>query len=145
MSARFIIRNEDWLATLAELCPVYDDLDAVGVLTTAILGDDGDPGHSIIDGPCDIAADLLADAANEGEVDGYRIIIHPSGNLADPWLASNIERVSYRDDIDTPAKPGDSWSYDTAAIIRHAVEVANNLLAWSEYPRGGTGNEGGSR
>jgi hypothetical protein len=126
---RFTVTDTEALRELAELCPVYDDQDAVGVLTTAILGTDHARG--LIDGPCSIATDLLADHAHEGRVDGYRIFIRPFEDPDAPWIASNILRTEDRD-REVPAEPGGSWSYDTAAIIRDAVKIANDMLAWSE-------------
>jgi hypothetical protein len=133
-AGRFWI-DEGALAELAELCPVYDDQDAAGVLTTAMLGSDGDQAHAVIRGGCEIAADLLADHAEHGEVDGWRIIIHPSSDLDAPWIASHIFRVSDLDRMQaSPDEPYDDreGSYDTAEIIRETVRTANEMLKWSE-------------
>jgi hypothetical protein len=77
-----------------------------------------------------LAVELLADA--DGELDGYRILIHPTSDPADPWIASNIERVSDREPLDQPT--GSGGIYDTAEIIRDAVKIANDPLACGMYP-----------
>ena len=108
--------DESRLADAAGRYEIETDHDALLALEAVILGDgDGGP---MLAGPCEVAIDLLADA--DGELDGYRIILHPDAGEATPWLASSIQRVSYHR----------SDGRDTAGIIRDLVRVANSLLAW---------------
>ena len=110
--------DDSRLADVASRYEIETDHDALLALETVILGD-GDSGP-LLDGGCEIGVDLLADA--EGEIDGYRIILHPDEDLSAPWLASSIQRVSYhRDD-----------GRDTAGIIRDFVRVANSLFTWNQ-------------
>jgi hypothetical protein len=110
----FHITDEDELAELAADYEVTDDQEASIVLDAAIFGIDGDP---VIAGGCEIAVDLLADG--DGQIDGYRVIIHPTTDTEDPWIASSILRAS-------------DYDNDPAAIIRDVVKIANDMLAWSE-------------
>ena len=121
--------DESRLADVAGRYPVTDDHSAFLALETAIRGHDGDPATAVITGgPCDLAVELLA---NEyGELDGYRLLIHPAANLTDPWIASNTESVTGRDRLAEPDEDG--GIYNTAQIIRDAVTLANELLAWSQ-------------
>jgi hypothetical protein len=110
--------DESRLALVAGRYEIGTDHDALLALEAVILGDgDGGP---LLAGPCEIAVDLLAD--QDGELDGYRVILHPDAGEAAPWLASGIQRVSYhRDD-----------GRGTAEIIRDFARVANSLLAWHQ-------------
>ena len=128
MTERFGL-DESRLADVAGRYPVTDDHSAFLALETAIRGRDGDPATAVITGgPCDLAVELLA---NEyGELDGYRLLIHPAANLTDPWIASNTESVTGRDRLAEPDEDG--GIYNTAQIIRDAVTLANELLAWSQ-------------
>jgi hypothetical protein len=120
--------DESRLADLAARYPVNDDHGAFLALEAAILGDDGNQATAVITGgPCDLAVEALADA--NGEVDGYRLLIHPATDLAAPWTASHVERVSDRDTLAEPTRDG--GTYDTAEIIRDAATLANELLTWS--------------
>ena len=112
--------DESRLAHVAGRYEIETDHDALIALESVILGD-GDNGP-LLAGPCEIAVDLLADA--DGELDGYRIILHPAAGETAPWLASGIQRVSYHRDA----------GHDTAGIIRDFVRVANSLLAWHQQP-----------
>jgi hypothetical protein len=116
--------DESRLAHVAGRHEIETDHDALLALEAVILGDgDSDP---LLAGPCEIAVDLLADA--DGELDGYRIILHPAADEAAPWLASGIQRASsHRDD-----------GRDAAGIIRDFVRVANSLLAWHQEHRQAT-------
>ena len=111
--------DESRLANVASRYEIETDHDALLALEAVILGDGGGvEGDPLLDGPCEIGVDLLADA--DGELDGYRIILHPDEDLAAPWVASGIQRVSYhRED-----------GRDTAGIITDFARVANSLFAW---------------
>jgi hypothetical protein len=120
--------DEAALADLAERYPVDDDHSAFLTIETAILGDDGDRAHTVIQGGCEVAVELLANG--DGELDGYRMLIHPSSDLGDPWIAGHVERVIDREQLPEPDEEG--GIYDPAEIIRAAVTEANRLLKWSE-------------
>jgi hypothetical protein len=126
-STRFRV-DEAGLADLAERYPVEDDHSAFLAIETAILGDDGNQAHAVIRGGCEVAVELLANG--DGELDGYRMLIHPSSDLGDPWIAGHIERVIDREQLPEPDEGG--GAYDPAAIIRDAAAEASRLLAWSE-------------
>lgn len=116
------------LGSLIERYPVESDHDALLALEAAIIHDEGYQSAAIT-GPCEIAVDLLTDS--DGEIDGWRIIIHPDDTYPDaPWLASSIRRVHYLEPLPEPAEG--RGVYDTAAIIRDAVETANAMLDWYE-------------
>src|SRR5262245_54181249 len=90
MATEFTL-DEARLADLAARYEIETDHDALLALEAVILGDgDGGP---LLDGPCEVHVDLLADA--DGELDGYRVLLHPEDDPAAPWLASHIQRVSY--------------------------------------------------
>jgi hypothetical protein len=120
--------DEAGLAALAENYPVDDDHSAFLMLEAAILSPDVERGGATIQGGCELAVELLA--GGDGEIDGYRLLIHPSGELDDPWIAGHIERVIDRDLLPEPDM--DDGSYDVAQIVRDAVTEANRLLEWSE-------------
>jgi hypothetical protein len=127
--------NETGLADLAERYPVEDDHSALLALETAILGNGGFS-SPLITGPCELSVDLLANGY--GVIDGYRLLIRPSEDADDPFLASHIQRVT--DLIPLTAPDDDGGLYDTAEIIRSAVRAANELLAWfALYERAGDG------
>lgn len=121
---RFELDYSGLASLVFEHC-VASDQDALLAIEAALPGT-GD--HPLISGPCEIAVDLLADG--DGEIDGYRIIIHPAPDPSEPWIASPICRVSDVEQWDDPADPDDL--YDTAEIIENAVRTANELLEWSE-------------
>jgi hypothetical protein len=117
--------DEDRLPELAGY-PVENDHDAL-LLLEAALDLSGDRDGPAVTGPCELAIDLLADG--DGEIDGWRIIIHPDEEYPDaPWLASSIRRVSYLELLPEPTEDG--GLYDPAVIIRDAVDTANGMLAW---------------
>jgi hypothetical protein len=120
--------NETALADLADRYPVEDDHSAFLAIETAILGNWGDGADAVIQGGCEVAVDLLANS--DGEIDGYRMLIHPSGDLSAPWIAGHIERTIDREPLPEPTEDG--GTYDTAQIIRDAAQAASELLAWSE-------------
>lgn len=109
----FFTLDETRLAVVAAGLDIETDHDAVLALQAAILGDDDSA--PLLAGPCEIAVDLLAD--DNGEIDGYRAILHPPGS---PWLASDIQRVTGHLDA----------GLDTAGIIRDFAAVASALWAW---------------
>jgi hypothetical protein len=117
------------LPGIAARFPVEDDHGAVLALEEALFPAEGELRESAISGPCDMAADLVAN--DDGEIDGYRIIIHPSGNVNAPWIAGHIEYVRDRETLPEPDEEG--GVYDVAAIIRDAVATANELLNWYEH------------
>jgi hypothetical protein len=123
---RFVL-DESGLAGLAENYPVDDDHSALLMLETAIIGN-GESSPPLITGPCELAIDLLANSS--GEIDGYRVIIRPDDSDDAPWLASHICRVSYLEPLPEPDENG--GLYDTAEIVRDAVQTANELLEWSQ-------------
>jgi hypothetical protein len=125
---RFIVYGH-MLPGIAERFPVSTDHGAVMALNEALFTTEGELCDSAIDGPCDMAAELLADS--DGEIDGYRIMIHPAGNVNDPWIAGHIEYVRDRETLPEPDEEG--GIYDVAAIIRDAVQAANELLDWYEH------------
>jgi hypothetical protein len=118
------------LPELAGDYPVSDDRSALLALETAILGN-GEHSSPLITGPCDLGVDLLANG--DGEIDGYRIVIHPSADDDEPYISSQIQRVSYFTPLAEPTEDGDL--YDTAEIVLSAVMTANELLAWAQLPR----------
>lgn len=119
---RFTV-NENLLQALSDrYYPVDSDHEAVLLLNEAIMGDE-----PVITGPCEIAAELLADD-DDGSVDGWRIIISFGG----PWLGAEISRVSYR------TRDGNG-GYSPAEILRDAVDAANGLLSWYEDTLGAAG------
>lgn len=125
----FLRRHGFWLdySGLAQLAADYEvdeDRDALLAIEAALPGT-GD--HPLISGPCAMAVDLLADS--DGEIDGYRIIIHPTPDLNEPWIASPICRVS---DLEQLERRVGRPNYDTAEIIENAVKTANELLEWSK-------------
>jgi hypothetical protein len=121
---RFELDYSGLASLVFEHC-VANDHDAMLAIEAALPGVSD---HPLISGPCAMAVDLLADG--DGEIDGYRIIIHPASDLNEPWIASPIFRVSDVEQWDDPPDPGDL--YDTAEIIENAVKTANELLEWSE-------------
>ena len=126
MTERFGL-DESRLADVAGRYPVTDDHGAFLALETAILGTVGPSTAVITGGPCDLAVELLADA--NGELNCYRILIHPTPDPADPWIAGPAETVTDRDRLAEPTEDG--GIYDTAQIIRDAATLASELLAWS--------------
>jgi hypothetical protein len=108
------ILDESRLADVAGRYEIENDHDALLALEAVIHGDSD--GSLLLGCPCEVAIDLLANA--DGELDGYRIVLHPAADENLPWLASSIQRASeHRDN-----------GRGTAGIIRDFVRVANSLL-----------------
>lgn len=124
MTQQFTL-DESRLAELAGRYPVETDHDALLAIEAALPEINEDP---LITGPCEIAIELLAD--NDGEIDGWRVIISPDRAPDGPWIGGPIERAHYRETLDEPTEDG--GIYDTAEIIRDTVTRANELLAWYE-------------
>jgi hypothetical protein len=130
MTQRFTL-NESRLPELADpelgdRFPVVTDHDVLMLLEAVLPGTSDSP---LIDGPCEMAIDLLAD--EDGLIDGWRVIIRPDEEHTDaPWLSSHINRVSYLEPLPEPTE--NDGRYDPAAIIRDAVALANELLDWYE-------------
>lgn len=121
MSEHFTL-DETGLASLAENYPVETGHDALLAIEAALPGTSDKP---LITGPGALSAGLLADSS--GGTDGYRILACPdSWPAGAAFLASDVQRAS---DFGQPEVPDENDGlYDTAAIIRGVVEIADDLL-----------------